>query len=169
MDVGPSQESLVGYADRESIVVLRSFGKFFGLAGVRLGFAMTSKAIARKLNDELGPWAVSGTALEYGLKALADLDWQSGMRAWLLQKAARLDSLLAKHGIVVKGGTPLFRFVEHDDASAIFDRLGRDGILVRRFDRLPNCVRFGLPADETAMARLDEALTAWREKRDEPA
>ena len=169
MDVGLRADSVAGDADREGIVVLRSFGKFFGLAGVRLGYAIVSKAIARKLNDELGPWAISGTALEYGLKALADLEWQSGMRARLKQEATRLDLLLATHGIVVKGGTPLFRFVEHSDAAAIFDRLGRHGVLVRRFDRLPNCLRFGLPADETAMARLDEALTAWRKKRDEPA
>ncbi len=161
MDVGPAAESLSGDVEAGGIVVLRSFGKFFGLAGLRLGFAIAADPVAKALNAELGPWAVSGPALEYGLKALADIAWQERMRASLIQSADRLDELLARHGIAVSGGTSLFRFVEHADAAAIFAALGRAGILVRRFDRLPGCLRFGLPADDQAFARLDQALTDW--------
>jgi cobalamin biosynthetic protein CobC len=167
MDVGPAGASLAGDADQDGLVVLKSFGKFFGLAGLRLGFALASWAIVQRLEGELGPWAVSGGALEYGLKALADQGWRSAMQKLLEQEAARLDALLARHGITVKGGTPLFRFVEHQDAALIFHRLGTEGILVRRFERLPNCLRFGLPAGEIERGRLDKALTEWREKRDE--
>jgi cobalamin biosynthetic protein CobC len=167
MDVGPRNESLASEVERGGIVVLKSFGKFFGLAGVRLGFAIGSAAVARRLEDALGPWAVSGIALEYGLQALADSAWQDATRQRLASEAQTLDALLARHGITVKGGTPLFRFVEHPEAMRIFDCLGRHGILVRRFDRLPNCLRFGLPAGDAERGRLDEGLTAWVKSQDE--
>jgi len=167
MDVGPVGASLGGGADRDGIVVLKSFGKFFGLAGLRLGFALALPTIVKRLDDELGPWAISGNALEYGLKALADRGWRSAMQTRLGQEAARLDALLACHEIMVTGGTSLFRFVEHQHAATIFHRLGTEGILVRRFDRLPNCLRFGLPEGGAELERLDKALTGWRQKRDE--
>jgi cobalamin biosynthetic protein CobC len=169
MDVGPCAESLAGDVAADGIVVLKSFGKFFGLAGVRLGFAITSGRTAQRIAGQLGPWAVSGLALEYGLKALADAEWQEAMRARLAEEAAALDALLIRHGLNVAGGTSLFRFVRHGDAAAVFDCLGRHGILVRRFDRLPHCLRFGLPADETQLLRLDDALTAWAKSPERPA
>lgn len=169
MDVGPTKESLAGDVAAGGIVVLKSFGKFFGLAGLRLGFAIASPAIAKTLAADLGPWAVSGPALEYGLAALADRDWQNAMRAELERRAARLDALLSAHGIPVSGGTSLFRFVEHGQAVGIFAALGRAGILVRRFERLPNHLRFGLPANDAEFERLDQALTGWRKSREEPA
>lgn len=167
MDVGPREQSLAGDVERGGIVVLKSFGKFFGLAGVRLGFALTSKPLASRLAAKLGPWAVAGPALEYGLRALADLNWQEAMRLQLAREAEALDELLIRHGIKIAGGTPLFRYVEHTQAESIFRRLGRAGILVRNFERLPGRLRFGLPAVSTETKRLDEALTAWAERRDE--
>jgi cobalamin biosynthetic protein CobC len=169
MDVGPRGESLAGDAGRGGVVVLKSFGKFFGLAGLRLGFAIASEDIVQRLAGELGPWAVSGAALEYGLRALADRGWQAAMRTRLQEEAARLDALLARHGLPVLGGTPLFRFVGHGDAGAIFGQLGRAGILARRFERMPDRLRLGLPAGEVELARLDRALTAWGQRRNEPA
>lgn len=169
MDVGPRAESLAADVERGGIVVLKSFGKFFGLAGVRLGFAIASGRTARRLGESLGPWAVSGAALEYGLEGLADTEWQQVMRERLAREAVALDALLARHGIPVGGGTSLFRFSEHRDSRLIHEALGRSGILVRRFDRLPDCLRFGLPAGERETKRLDEALTAWGKSREEPA
>ena len=163
---GHAAQASAADAAEEGIVVLKSFGKFFGLAGVRLGFAIASAATARRLDDLLGPWAVSGPALDYGLKGLADTGWQQAMRERLAQEAAMLDALLLRHGIAVSGGTPLFRFVEHPQAGELFHTLGEHGILVRRFDRLANCLRFGLPAGEAEMARLDQALTGWSKMRD---
>jgi len=160
-------ESLAGDVELGDIVVLKSFGKFFGLAGVRLGFAIASAAVARRLEDALGPWAVSGTALEYGVRALADDAWQDAMRRRLVSEAEGLDALLSRYGIAVKGGTPLFRFVRHAEAARIFDCLGRHGILIRRFDRMPGGLRFGLPAGEAERARLEDALTAWAKSREE--
>lgn len=158
MDVGPRAESLCGDVDQGGIVVLRSFGKFFGLAGVRLGFAVASVDIAERLDAEFGPWSVSGTALEYGIKALGDDTWQETMRHRLAGDAAKLDALLAAHGAPVDGGTSLFRHVTHDRAADLFDALGNAGILVRNFKDRPHALRFGLPGNDDEWRRLSAAL-----------
>ncbi|MBX3580715.1 MAG: threonine-phosphate decarboxylase [Rhizobiaceae bacterium] len=158
MDVGPQDESLCGDVEQGGIVVLRSFGKFFGLAGVRLGFAVAAPEIAARLDGEFGPWSVSGPALEYGIRALEDRAWQDAMRVGLQADSNRLDALLAGFGIVVDGGTSLFRHVTHGSAATLFDTLGKAGILVRNFADRPHALRFGLPADEPAWQRLEEAL-----------
>jgi cobalamin biosynthetic protein CobC len=161
MDVGPREESLCGDVGQGSIVVLRSFGKFFGLAGVRLGFAIASPEIAERLDGEFGPWSVSGPALEYGIRALGDHAWQDAMRARLAAQAARLDAVLASHGIVLDGGTSLFRHATSSEATDLFDALGRAGILVRNFADRPHQLRFGLPGDEGQWDRLETALVVW--------
>jgi len=164
MDVGPQEESLCGDVGQGGIVVLRSFGKFFGLAGVRLGFAIASEGIAERLDAEFGPWSVSGPALEYGIRALGDLAWQDRMRERLSENAARLDHVLAAHGVAVDGGTSLFRHVTDSDAVNIFAALGDSGILVRNFSDRPDELRFGLPASDAEWQRLEAALSAWRDK-----
>ena len=162
MDVGPTDESVAGDVAIGSLVVLRSFGKFFGLPGVRLGFVIANEAIAARLAGQLGPWAVSGPTLEYGLRALADREWQAAMRRRLAKGATRLDALLAEHGIPVAGGTTLFRFIRLREAASLFDALGRNGILVRNFSHMLDALRFGLPADDAEFARLGRALAKWR-------
>jgi len=132
MDVGPPEASLCGEVDR-GIVVLRSFGKFYGLAGVRLGFALAPPDLAARLAAWLGPWAVSGPALAIGAAALVDSAWAQAMRERLAAEAQRLDAVLAAAGLDVAGGTSLFRLVETRSANEVFHRLGRAGIWVRRF------------------------------------
>ena len=163
MDVGPREESLCSDVGQGGIVVLRSFGKFFGLAGVRLGFAIASEDIAERLEAEFGPWSVSGPALEYGIRALADRAWQDDTRRRLASDAARLDALLAAHDVPVDGGTSLFRHVTVSHAASLFDALGNAGLLVRNFADRPRELRFGLPGNEDAWRRLETALAAWRE------
>jgi cobalamin biosynthetic protein CobC len=161
MDIGPREQSLAGDVGNGSIVVLKSFGKFFGLAGIRLGFAIASPEIAARLDDQLGPWAIAGPALEVGIRALADKDWQEAMRERLAEDAAQLDGLLARHDIPVMGGTSLFRYLHLPAAGALFEALGRHGILVRNFVERPDHLRFGLPATEIEWNRLDQALGVW--------
>jgi len=133
-------------------VVLRSFGKTYGLPGLRLGFAITAPAVARMIRGALGPWAVSGAAIEIGVAALADRRWLAATRARLQRDAARLDDLLTAAGMQVIGGTRLFRlastrnFHPKNGETARFERLGQAGILVRRFDAQPGWLRFGIPA-----------------------
>jgi cobalamin biosynthetic protein CobC len=160
MDVGPD-ESLSGDVDLGNIVVLRSFGKFFGLAGLRLGFALVAAGTAGRLKASLGPWAVSGAAIAIGVAALTDRSWKEAARARLAREAQRLEQLLAERGLDIVGGTPLFRLMRTRAASELFHHLGRAGILVRRFDEQPTWLRFGLPPGEQAWVRLRTALAAF--------
>jgi cobalamin biosynthetic protein CobC len=141
-------------------LVLRSFGKTYGLAGLRLGFAIGSPPLTAALRAALGPWAVAGPALHIGALALADEPWLAEAKAARLADAARLDALLAAHGKVV-GGTALFRLLATPHAPALFAHLGRSGIYVRRFQHDATRLRFGLPGDDAAWARLRAALTAF--------
>lgn len=169
MEVGPQAESLAGDVAAGGMAVLRSFGKFFGLAGVRLGFALTDKETAARLAGGFGPWAVSGPALEYGIAALGDRDWQEAMRGRLEAEAARLDALLARFGVTVSGGTALYRFIETTQAAGLFAALGRQGVLLRHFEGRPRALRAGLPGTEEEWRRLEAALALWAGERDNPS
>lgn len=138
-------------------VVLRSFGKTYGLAGLRLGFAVAGANVAASIRRALGPWAVSGAAVAIGTAALADRMWIASVRKRLDTDAARLDAMLEDTGLRVTGGTRLFRLTEAPDAAAAFERLGRAGILVRRFDDQPTWLRFGIPPG--GWARIEAALS----------
>src|SRR5271169_3523403 len=158
MDVAPPDQSLAGEVLCGNIVVLRSFGKFFGLAGLRLGFAIAAPPLAARLAALLGPWAVSAPALAAGALALADQAWIKTTRLELAKTSARLDALLAGCGFDVAGGTALFRLVRTPAAGDLFHHLGRAGILTRRFPDHPTWLRFGLPAGEPDWRRLQLAL-----------
>jgi cobalamin biosynthetic protein CobC len=142
-----------------SAVVLRSFGKAYGLAGLRLGFAVAREGLARRLRTELGPWPVSGPALAIGAAALADSDWLARARERLVEDCQRLDALLIARGFALLGGTHLFRLAQHARARETADSLGRGGILVRRFAAHPTWLRFGVPGSELAWERLARALS----------
>jgi cobalamin biosynthetic protein CobC len=161
MDVSADGSSLAQDVGRGKIVVLRSFGKFFGLAGLRLGFALASPAIAARLRAGLGPWAVAGPALAIGAAAMSDHAWAATMRVRLAQAALRLDQVLTAAGLEVAGGTSLFRLVHTRAAPELFDHLGRAGILVRRFAGQATWLRFGLPACEPGWRRLAAAMAAF--------
>ncbi|MDX8501079.1 threonine-phosphate decarboxylase CobD [Mesorhizobium sp. VK4C] len=167
MDVGPTEQSLAGDVGQGGIVVLRSFGKFFGLAGVRLGFALADQLTVERLDAQLGPWAVAGPALEYGIRGLSDTEWQVAMRRRLAEDAGRLDALFSKFGVPVAGGTTLFRYLSVPDATALFSALGERGILLRHFAGRPQILRAGLPGSEAEWQRLESALAAWASRRDD--
>ncbi len=165
MDVGPTGESCAGEVVSGNIAVLRSFGKFFGLAGLRLGFALAAPPLARRLAGLLGPWAVSGPALMIGALALADRDWIENSRRQLNAAALRLDAILRDGGLESVGGTALFRLVQTSAAGELFQHLGRAGILVRSFADHSDWLRFGLPADEPQWRRLQIAVAEFRRNR----
>lgn len=150
--------SLASALPHPALIILRSFGKAYGLAGIRLGFALMASNAAHRLRTALGPWAVSGPALSIGATALADAGWRDRSAARLTEQAGRLDTLLQSADLRVLGGTLLFRLVESDEAPRVFDELGHAGILVRRFEAQPSWLRFGLPADQPAWDRLESAL-----------
>jgi cobalamin biosynthesis protein CobC len=141
-------------------IVLRSFGKTYGLAGLRLGFAIAHEQTAVRLLDLLGPWCVSVPAIAIGASALADDRWLEISIASLTERCRRLDALLESSGGTILGGTLLFRLVSYSSAADVADTLGRHGIHVRRFAEHPTWLRFGLPGSEQAWRRLELALHA---------
>ena len=165
MDAGPRDASLAPEVGRGNIVVLRSFGKFFGLAGLRLGFALAPPPLAARLSALLGPWAVSGPALAVGAAALADGAWIESTRHGLAAAAARLDAIVSAARLDIVGGTTLFRLTRTDGAGALFHHLGRAGILTRAFADHPTWLRFGLPGAEPDWQRLQIAMAEFRGSR----
>jgi len=157
-DVDPLVNVARSVDDAEKLIVFRSFGKFFGLAGVRLGFVVAPQAIVAALRDRLGAWPLSAAAIAIGTAAYADADWIAAARQRLPEEAAALDAMLAQHGFQPVGACPLFRLIEAENAHALFQRLARCAILTRPFSDRPRWLRIGLPADASALTRLEAAL-----------
>jgi cobalamin biosynthesis protein CobC len=141
------------------VVILRSFGKFYGLAGVRLGFAIGAPPLIARVAEALGPWPCSGPALAIGCAALRDHEWAKRTRDALKQMAQALDGVLTAAGFEIVGGPSLFRLARHRDAAVIHARLARRQIWCRSFEGAGDLLRFGLPPDAAALDRLATALT----------
>ncbi|MEB0136821.1 threonine-phosphate decarboxylase CobD [Actimicrobium sp. CCC2.4] len=152
--------SVAQCSDRAGLIVLRSVGKFFGLAGLRLGFVAAERSILKALEDEIGPWSVSGPAQQIGCAALADIGWQTAMRAQLTDAGLRLQQLLARHAIASRG-TALFQWWPEPDAVAFRQHFAEAGIWVRLFTAGAGGIRLGLPPDEAAWQRLSDGLAGW--------
>ncbi len=155
-DASPA-DSLSALAGRPGTLILKSFGKFWGLAGLRLGFAIGDPSLIARLSEMLGPWPVSGPALEIGTAALRDLAWAKTTRHKLGADADRLDALMRSHGAQLAGGTRLFRLYEVGDAPAWQDRLARAHVWSRIFPYSDRWLRLGLPAPDR-WAQLEAAL-----------
>lgn len=157
-DVAP-ENSLAAFSVRPGLVVLRSLGKFFGLAGVRLGFVLAEPGMLAVLRRELGPWSVSGPARAVGKAVLADHATQQVWRLRLRRDSQRLRSLLLARGLNPEGGCALFQWLPYAQAAELHAALAQRGILVRLFEQ-PAAVRIGLPGSENDWQRLDAALAA---------
>ena len=160
MDPTPaaSLASLAGTDEAPNLIVLRSLGKFFGLAGARVGFVLAAPDILSKMAEIIGPWTIAGPAREVARLALADQAWQAAMRPKLQAAGQRLHALLQTLGEVKS--TALFATLTLAETGALHEFLAQRGILVRRFDQQP-LLRFGLPGDEAAWQRLSTALNDW--------
>ena len=152
------ESSLVETAARPGTIILKSMGKFWGLAGLRLGFAICLPETAIKLEHALGPWAVSGPALQIGTRALEDVTWAAQTRARLERDAARLDRMLAQSGLTVVGGTSLFRLAEGQKARALHEALAHSRIWTRVFPYRADWLRLGIPGPADDWQRLANAL-----------
>ncbi|WP_435750895.1 threonine-phosphate decarboxylase CobD [Thauera sp. AutoDN2] len=152
------ERSLAPLAGQPGLVVLRSLGKFFGLAGARVGFVFAPTEIRDALAEQLGPWTLSGPARWVARHALADTAWQASARTALGAAGQRLHRLLTEHGLRPQGPA-LFQRVCTPHAAALHAAFARRGILLRQFDD-PPALRFGLPADESGWQRLQAALEA---------
>ncbi len=151
------EASLGGEAGRPGLLVLRSFGKFFGLAGLRLGFLLGPEGFIAMARERIGPWPVDGPALAIAAQAYGDTDWISAHRQALSQQAAKLRRILAGHGNII-GGTDLFVLLQADNSADIAARLAAAHIHVRDFAEQPTWLRLGLPGGEAAWKRFEAAL-----------
>lgn len=161
MDCTP-QHSLAEHSHLPGLIVLRSFGKFFGLAGARLGFVLADAGLLQVLAELLGPWTVNGPTRQLGAALLADRAAQQRQRECLVGDGQRLADLLRRHDVAPLGGCSLFQLWASADAALLHDFLARRGILTRLFTQ-PTSLRFGLPTG-VGWARLDQALQSFKEQ-----
>ncbi len=155
--------SVAAHCQQPGLIVLRSVGKFFGLAGLRLGFVGAESLVLERLAALLGPWSISGPAQQVGRAALADRAWQQTMRLRLAADSERLRSLLATH-VPATHGTDLFQWWPAAAPTALHEHLARQRIWVRLFPDAARGLRVGLPAAESDWARLDLALAGFQNR-----
>lgn len=156
-----AQDSLAG-CDWPGLIVLRSFGKFFGLAGLRLGFVIAPPAIGDRLRALIGDWPISGPALATGLAAYRDATWQHAQRVRLANASQRLADVLIGHDIEIVGRTAFFVLINVAQRDGLFAHLAQAGVLTRPFGNAPGWLRIGLPRNESDWTRLGDALAGWR-------
>ena len=149
--------SLVPFAHQEGLVILRSLGKFFGLAGARVGFVFAEQNLLTQLAERLGPWPISGPSRCIAKLALSDTQWQLSTREQLMQQSLRLQTLLNRHHLTPSGSSSLFQWLKTNNAKQVHQFLAQQGILTRLFEQ-PMSIRFGLPAVEPQWMRLELAL-----------
>ena len=152
-----SGQSLLTHCGDEGLVVLRSLGKFFGLAGIRVGFVFAWPLLLQRISRELGPWHVSGPAREVARLALQDREWHKATRTRLQDDSQRLNVLLSERGFPPSAGTVLFQYIVHPDALHLHEVLAQQGIFTRLFSD-PAALRFGLPGSESEWQHLQQVL-----------
>lgn len=154
---GMPEHSLSSLPVRPGLIVLRSIGKFFGLAGIRCGFVIAESGLLARLAEQLGPWSIGHPGRYVAAKALADGRWQQAKALALRGQGLRLQNLLTENGWPPSGGCHLFQWLKTDKAKVLHERLAEEGILTRLFEQ-PASLRFGLPKDEQGWQRLSQAL-----------
>src|SRR5690606_11886735 len=133
--------------------ILRSLGKFFGLAGLRVGFVSATQDLLMRLQQAAGPWSIATASRYIAAQALRDELWQHRTREYLHHTSARLAALLEKHSLTPSGGSVLFQWVKTDKAARLHEQLAQQGILSRLFEK-PASLRLGLPSTEQNWLRL---------------
>lgn len=152
-----SEDSLSRYPAMKGLIVLRSIGKFFGLAGIRCGFVIGEAAMLEQLNEALGPWAISNPSRYVATAALTDDQWQEQTKYDLKKQSARLALLLTRQGLKPDGQTNLFLWIKTAEAKNIHQALAEQGVLTRLFEQ-PLSLRFGLPKDEWQWKKLEAVM-----------
>ena len=165
MDVSP-EKSLLAAGIKPGLIILRSIGKFFGLAGIRCGFVISDTELLQQLSQKIGPWSLTGATRYIAKQALLDENWQAKARQGLTDSAKRLRSLIEQSGLAGAdeiSGTDLFQWFMHENAKEIYEVCAEKGILIRLFVNQDKTslasLRFGLPANEKQWQRLSDVLT----------
>ncbi len=151
------EHSLSGHKVCEGLIILRSIGKFFGLAGIRCGFVIATQTLLNELNEILGPWTISHPSRYVASAALLDTEWQLQTQTELKTQIVRLTKILDKTGLTATAKTELFIWVKTEQAEKIHHALAKKGVLTRLFVH-PASLRFGLPKNEAEWDCLDKVL-----------
>ena len=166
IDVTP-EKSLVASGIKPGFIILRSMGKFFGIAGIRCGFVISDNELLQRLAKKLGPWSLTGPTRYIAKQALLDEAWQTKARIELKESSMRLHKTLSQAGLSPTGGTGLFQWIEHEHAEDIYEACAEKGVLIRYFERSTATskpsLRFGLPTNENKWQQLSTALTLLSE------
>ncbi len=152
------EPSLIAPEPLDGLIVLRSVGKFFGLAGIRLGFIWSTPELLAQIEAKQLLWHLSGPTVWAGIHALQDRCWQSRTCEKIRTASTRLQKLLQSKGYNVQNGG-LYCYIPHQQARTIYESLAQRSILVRLFEQ-PAALRIGLPAQEADWQRLSTALSA---------
>lgn len=158
MDVTP-EHSICAHSHLPGLIVLRSLGKFFGMAGARVGFVCAESKLLSQLQEILGPWTINAPARWASSAALRDTAWQAQTRARLLHDETRMVQLLTQHQLTPTGGSALFQWHCNEHAQALHQMLAQQAVFTRLFAE-PAAIRFGLPASEAQWTQLEQALPA---------
>jgi len=153
-------QSLAPDLPHPALILLRSFGKTYGLAGLRLGFILTTPPLAHRIRQTLGPWAVSAQALAIGQQALSDTPWRQTIKTRLTQDAARMRAFVTSANLTILGQTRLFTLLIMPNAHSLWATLCQQGLVTRAFPNQPDRLRIGIPPNEDAWQRLENALTS---------
>jgi len=156
MDITPDA-SVLKLSSNPGFIVLRSLGKFFGLAGIRVGFIFSDPAFLTKFSKGIGPWSISNPSRYIAIQALQDRAWQSKARNKLNKNAWKLFQLLNQANLSPHGRSDYFHWVVNKNSEEIFTHLAHQGILVRLFKE-PLSLRFGLPSNKLEFERLENSL-----------
>jgi cobalamin biosynthetic protein CobC len=143
----------------KGLIVLRSIGKFFGLAGIRLGFIAAKSSLLEQIAQQQGPWSVSHPARWLGILALTDQQWQQQARDFLAKQSKTLQQVLSQSFQNIHK-TNYFCYIQHPDAKQIKHKLAQQGIWIRYFDK-PSAVRLGLPTNYAELHQLSETLSLF--------
>jgi cobalamin biosynthetic protein CobC len=152
MDATPDF-SLLNQVVPEGMIVLRSLGKFFGLAGIRLGFVAANKTVLEQLSEQLNPWHISHPARWVGALALADTQWHEDTRHYLPKQCEKLQACLTQAGFDASCATAYFVFINHPKSALLQHQLAEQGVWVRLFPQL-DALRFGLVEDITPLSNI---------------
>jgi len=140
---GMQPDTLRYVRDGRKIVVLRTFSKVYGLAGLRIGYAVAPEACIRLLNRVRQPFNVNAMALAAAEAALGDEEHVQRTRKMTRAERAFLEEELDRMGLAWVPSVTNFMLVEVGNGRKVFDDLRRCGVIVRPMDGygLPRFVR----------------------------
>ena len=142
----------------ENVIQINSLGKFFGLAGVRLGFVSGPSDFIKSVRRMLGPWPISSIAAEIGTIALNDNTWISEMEKILLEGSNVLHKACSTKNWKLVGKTNLFHTYATSSSLEVEKQFAAHYIWIRTFDYSETWVRLGIPTSKYEWTRVRQAL-----------